>query len=231
MSTTMRFTNTSFVTFIVGKDRTTFQAHESVIFQKSPVFRTAFNSMFKEGRERTMTLPDEDPECFNSFLECLYKEYFDYHMLFSGNTEDMQNCLMRCAQLFVLADKYDVESLKANICGNLFSLAKRQPHGNYVRHHGIEVLLPSSEVIAYIYDHTNRGSPLRKTVADWYAWASQPYEFDERFGSHFEWLYDIPDFGVDVALMLRSGDRSDGFLREFFGMEEEDYCKSIFKEA
>lgn len=138
------------VKLIVGASKNVFNIHEDVLFNASPVLRAAFDSDFKEGTERTMELPDEDLDLFDHFVSWLYSGNFD-HKMFDVSAPDteqrFQEHLMTAARLFVLADKYDIGSLRVSTCDGLFDLSK------YTRQKGAG-LVPLSGVVEYIYANT-----------------------------------------------------------------------------
>lgn len=56
----------------VGKDRKKFAVHKKLICSVSDFFDKAFNGGFKEARENSMNLDEDDPLTFAVFLEWLY---------------------------------------------------------------------------------------------------------------------------------------------------------------
>lgn len=53
----------------------TFLAHKGILC-KSPFFSCALNGSFREARENTVMLPEDDPKIFSSVLEYLYAEEY-----------------------------------------------------------------------------------------------------------------------------------------------------------
>ena len=163
-----------------------------------------FTSKFKEGREKVMTLPDDDPGVFEVLVECLYTQTFHFAMFGVSEPAKMtHDCLMRAAQLFILADKYDVEILKSNMYRTFFEFAKSQLNS-------YPAFLPSSEMITYIYTNTDRKAPIRKIITDWFAWTTESLWLRnlDRDSPDLNWLYTVPDFGVDLAITLNKQNRN-----------------------
>jgi BTB/POZ domain len=57
---------------MVGPARASFVVHKNLVCSISPFFRGACNSLFKEGLNSEICLPEQDPEAFDIFLEWVY---------------------------------------------------------------------------------------------------------------------------------------------------------------
>ena len=170
------------VTLVVGESKTTFQFHEVDLFEASPFFKTAFNSKFREGSERTMTLPEDDAEAFEDFAEWLYSRKFEI------SPQPGKATYMGPLKLFVLANKYNVNELKDVIIEKIFTLGKQLG------------TRPSPTEVAYIYEHTHQGSGIRKMIADWYAWNIDLVWFECPNNQTF--LRQHPDCATDFSVSL-----------------------------
>lgn len=77
---------------------------------RSPVFAAMFQAPMKEATTGVVDIPDCDPQAFKDFLVYLY----------SGRLEKLSRHML---ELYQIADKYDVQDLKADCCiavmGNL----------------------------------------------------------------------------------------------------------------
>lgn len=100
---------------------------------------------------------------------------------------------MNAARLFVLADQYDIGSLRVSTCNGLFDLSSCTSQ----RDAG---LMPLPGVVDYIYTKTQRKAIIRMIIADWFAWVNK--FLWQQDGESTDWLYTIPVFGVDLALAL-----------------------------
>lgn len=191
-----RFRDINTVKLIVGASKNVFNVHEDILFNSSPVFKAAFDSDFKEGTERTMELPDEDVDLFDHFVSWLYSWDFD-HKMFDVSAPDtkqrFQEHFMKAAHLFVFADKYDIGSLRISICDDLFDLS------SYTTQKDAD-LVPSSGLVDYVYANTQRKAIIRVIIADWFAWIKQ--DSWQPDGETADWIYTIPDLGVDLAFAL-----------------------------
>ena len=67
------------VSFLVGRSRVRIPGHKFVLSIGSPVFDAMFNGPLQES-ERTVELPDVEPEAFLALLKvCVYYKYFCFH--------------------------------------------------------------------------------------------------------------------------------------------------------
>ncbi len=179
MLTPSRWADVATVTLVVGETKTAFQVHEADLFEASPFFKAAFTSDFRESSERTMTLPEDDEAIFELFVNWLYRQRYDI----PSSPKDPKR-YSEPIRLFVLADKYDVRSLKNLIVSQLFLAFKA----------GAET--PELNAISYAYKHTSQNSIIRKLLIDLLTSIDDPGWFQEE--STQTWLRDEPDISVDM---------------------------------
>lgn len=98
-----------------------------------------------------MMLPEDDENIFELFVEWLYHRCYELSLRPTIPDEDV---FVQPVKLYVLADKYDVRSLKNLVVSKLF-IAFKQHH--YV---------PKLSTFACAYEHTAQSSPIRKLLAD-----------------------------------------------------------------
>ncbi|XP_065204215.1 speckle-type POZ protein-like isoform X1 [Planococcus citri] len=84
------------VTFVV--DGKNFGAHKSILASRSPVFEAMFIHDMQENRSNEVNISDIRSEVFDAFLQYMY-------------TDKTPNCKL-VTELFVVADKYQVEGLQ-----------------------------------------------------------------------------------------------------------------------
>lgn len=100
-----------------------------------------------------MKLPEDDENIFELFVEWLYHRRYEIPSRSKAPKND-RLLFMQPVRLFVLADKYDVRSLKNLIVSKLFLAFKQNPG------------MPSLATIAYAYEHTSQNSTIRKILTD-----------------------------------------------------------------
>ena len=153
-----RFSDVSTVILQVGtgKKKTAFQVHEDLLCAHPSFFGAAFTSQRKESKDREMELPSDDPGTIEEFIAWLYTQKYELEIVRKGDRHWMQ----KAAELYILADKYNVILLKNAICIALVN-----------RHNTPGVPLPARRQVAYVYKNTSAGSQLRTLLSDWYAWS------------------------------------------------------------
>lgn len=91
----------SLVTFVIGDER--LYANKNLICAKSPVFGNMFNCQMKESKTNEVEITDIKYNVLKLFLS-----YIQFTFLPNLVTNDIQTL----SELFIVADKYDVEDLK-----------------------------------------------------------------------------------------------------------------------
>lgn len=94
-----------------GPDQNQYAVHEDILKQ-SKVLGRMCEGDFKEAHERRITLPDDDPIDVGILVEYLYTNNF----WSNGNPNpdvSNQDSALHLARLYILADKYDLEGMKA----------------------------------------------------------------------------------------------------------------------
>ncbi|KAH8774805.1 hypothetical protein BGZ57DRAFT_373241 [Hyaloscypha finlandica] len=122
----------------------TYRVHQNFICYYSPFFDAAFNGNFTEGNTRSMKLEDTSTEAFGIFVNWLYTGDIE------NNKRDLPSC-EALIHLWLLADLVLVPRLQNEAMWKLEEarlLRKRLP----------------SSVLARAYEHTSKGSPLRRYI-------------------------------------------------------------------
>lgn len=141
-----------------------------------------------------MELPDEDADVFEMFVSWLYRKTRHHDGFKIPGYDKQQECLMEDVRLFILGGKYMVEALQRTICEELVDKAASLNHR-----------VPSLAVLDFIYANTRCNVILRKIVADWFATKDKSeWRVDGKTPDTMstDWLYDLPEFVVDVVLAL-----------------------------
>ncbi len=107
-----RFSDIQMVLLVVGRGKAEISVHENVLFEASPVFKTAFTSRFKESSERSICLPDDSATLMDMLVQSLYAPESRLHGI---------DVTMDVFRLYVLADKYDIVKVKNKICKHVLS--------------------------------------------------------------------------------------------------------------
>lgn len=166
---------------VVGSSKVKFSVHKEMLCGVSSFFKSALNGSFREGREQTITLPEDDPDIFDLFVQWLYTK--NYEIQGSDGRLD-QTFYTEAVQLYCLADKYDVSTLRSHIHqafdGKMMQRASP----------------PTREDAAALYDGTNPGAPLRSYLLGWWMYRTKlDYFLEEEVQT---WLSDQPEITLDL---------------------------------
>ncbi|KAK5170364.1 uncharacterized protein LTR77_004951 [Saxophila tyrrhenica] len=99
--------NARYSDFTIGCGERKWKAHKVVVCSQSDFFHKACDGEFKEAQTGVVTLKEDDPNVVEVMLHFMY--HFDYEDEGHGGLAP----LMLNAYLFVMADKYQVDGLKA----------------------------------------------------------------------------------------------------------------------
>ena len=190
-----RFSDIQMVVLVVGRGKAEISVHENVLFEASPVLKTAFNSRLKESSERSIYLPNDDVTLTDIMIQSLYAP----ESRFNGIDTAMQ--LFR---LYVLADKYDILKVKNKICEHV--------HLSLVHRLGLFApgkqcsTRPPKLAVKLIYANTTSKTPMRKLLVDWFVWGVDSAWFNDE--DNRRWLQSVPEFAVDAwAVLAKNTDK------------------------
>ena len=182
MLTPSSWADVATVALVVGETKTAFQVHEADLFEASPFFKAAFTSNFRERSERTMTLPEDDEVIFDLFVNWLYSQRYDIPSP-PKDPKEKHKKYLEPIKLFVLAEKYDVRSLRNLVVSQLFLAMKTRGK------------IPSLDTVPYAYKHTSQNSTIRKLLTERLTYMNLGWYQEE---STQTWLRDHPDISVDM---------------------------------
>ncbi|KAL9119417.1 MAG: hypothetical protein Q9187_004029, partial [Circinaria calcarea] len=117
---TNRFKSRIF-TVTVGTNNQTFNVHESVL-SKSPVLARMCSGGFQESVSCAIQLPEDQPEIFGYVLEFLYMRSDGLFM----EGYDGSELAKELADIYVMAEKYQIDSLKQTVIEMLSSIPELQ---------------------------------------------------------------------------------------------------------
>ncbi|WEW60202.1 hypothetical protein PRK78_005687 [Emydomyces testavorans] len=184
--TSIRFRGVPVITITVGESKAQFQAHKDLLCEKSPFFNGALTHDFKEAAENAISLPEDNPDTFERFLQWLYSGSFSLSGI--ATDEEVDERYLQLSELYVLADKLEVPHLKNDVIDELFVM-KRHPDKP-----------PQAEVISYVYENTGEKSPLRKLMVAWLVWHVDFKWYTTSSAPAF--LSQCPEFAADLAVAL-----------------------------
>lgn len=130
-----------------------FSVHEKLIRESSDFFDKAMSSDWKESRTHSVSLPDEDPEVFESYLHWIYCKKLPLRCEDPGSAEYLQ-----LAKAIILGDRLqDADFEDAAIDAVIDKSQSSKMNG--------QALAP---MITYIYKNTVGESGARRLLVDFY---------------------------------------------------------------
>ncbi|KAI5360828.1 Putative BTB/POZ domain-containing protein [Septoria linicola] len=185
-----RFTS-AVITVMAGKgnDIDVFQVHEDLL-HKSDFFRVALNGRWKEGQERKIELPEDDPDVAAAYIEWLYSNVVQLNI--EGHAPEPGDEQYRLAKLYVFAEKIQDRSFPNAVMAAWIAMIDT-PDPDDGQH-----MYPSDECVETIYRGTTSGSPARRFLVYLYSNSTHGQK-DWLEGSH-QCLSETPEFLWDLAL-------------------------------
>ncbi|KAM3421107.1 hypothetical protein BST61_g1521 [Cercospora zeina] len=186
-----RRTNVTIINVTVGhgEDAKIFQLHDFLLKEHSEFFKAALNGQWKDGKDKNVKLPDDNPEEFDVYAEWLF-----CGKIASGTSKNVkptknevwseQDLLSR---LYVLGEKLIDDEFCDCTLRALVELSKvTDEHGE--RYH------PGGGHVRTVYDGTMQSSPIRKYLVDLYCQEISKDWFSEDQVQHYP-----KQFFVDIA--------------------------------
>ncbi|KAL8734578.1 MAG: hypothetical protein Q9166_001478 [cf. Caloplaca sp. 2 TL-2023] len=137
------------INVFVGTSKKPFIVHRDLLIAKSTFFNAALTGTWKEATEGKIRLTEEDPAIFSTYVLWIYNQNWTC----DGDGKELT--FDACCRLYILADKFGSEALQNLAIDKL-------RHRVMGKHTGLH--LPT---IAFAYEATLPGSPLRKLLADY----------------------------------------------------------------
>lgn len=196
----VRFCTNPDVVLYVGEPATAFHVEMEAICEVSPVLKAAFTGNFRESQEKKMNLPEEDIVNFGRFIQWTYTGSYPLAAFEADGTAEDR--IMELAELYVLADRYDVATLKHHIIDRMYEIGQCSD----------PIAGPPHSIIRYVYDNSTRLSGFRKLLAAWYLNTRRlEFKFSDR-GRLLE--AEIPELQTEVALEAGVRGTDNPFLRD-----------------
>ena len=187
-----RYADIETVILYVGENKAKFFVYREQLCEVSLFFKTAFNSVFKEGVNQRMHLPEDDVDIVDIFIDWLYTGHYELPDAAEAPGSDGANDLSQPLALLLFSEKYSLPRLEKHVLKKILALAKVKEIGSL-----------KFDPIKLVYENTRRGAPIRKLMSDWWANDVKDSWYAERDAQN--WLSEIPDFAVDlVACFARS---------------------------
>ena len=157
----------------MGSKERIFYIHENILRSTSSFFQAALNQEWKEGQERTITLPDDNPKVFSGYA----------HWLYTGKLPCQRpegRVSVKLAKLYGLGEKLIDKIFQDRVLDTLITHTRKDDK------------YPTKKSAKIVYDSTLKGSPARKLMVDMYLMnANEDHIKDEDDELHFDFLIDL----------------------------------------
>ncbi|KAL1629713.1 hypothetical protein SLS56_005368 [Neofusicoccum ribis] len=146
----------------IGPDKKVFSVHKEIFSRQSPYFSALFSGHWKEGKKKSVTLNDADPDAFGIVMNWKYTDHISKALV--------DNTLV---QAYIFADRYDVPELRQRIALRFYDLYYSPKRTRW---------LPSFETIICAFDNLPESSKLCKVFIDPYGdyWESSEDDDNEK---------------------------------------------------
>lgn len=182
------FTDTTFVTVLIGPDEKPFHAYKSLLCQVSTFFRAALEGQFKEGADNVVKMPEERETTFKMFLRWLYFEYTGTECPDNLERDPERKLFARMrdlVELYSLADRLGIETLTADTVKEFHKLIIH-PHFSY-----------PPDIFELLYNLDIPAKPLRKLTVRFFVWKVDTHSYTSE---NMEMLMEkCPDFSKEVV--------------------------------
>ena len=170
----------------MGEEKVPIYVHCDVICKESSVFKSAFSGELKEASCQDVNLPGDDIESVERMIQWLYSKQYELAKWSSGDIKITANTrYWQLAKLNTLADKYNIIGLKNDIVDQLYIMQSKD-------------VPPQPRLAAYVYKNTTENSSFRKLLVAWWGWQINTEWYQD--ASTREWLLEVPEFAVDLAI-------------------------------
>lgn len=170
----------------VGPEPKTFYIHESLLAQ-APFFQAALDKEWREGQQRFVSLPDDDPDVFYRYTQWLYRGKI------ASRTRDNQTNHSLLASLYVLAEKLLHREFQNRAIDAIVEATRafKKEDGSVGR------VFPGAKSIDIIYRGTLAGSAARRLMVDMYV-GHAPKEFFDASDFNHDFLMDFAKAMADT---------------------------------
>ncbi|PPJ59893.1 hypothetical protein CBER1_08329 [Cercospora berteroae] len=179
------------ITVAVGTNESPdeFRVHEDLLREHSDFFEAALNNQWKEAQERKITLPEDEPDVVDTYVQWLYGSTIEAAAPSAMQIEGrITNRIW--AKLYVFGDKIQ-DRVFANAVMEAWTAALDSPPPGAIR------TFPDIRCILTIYQHTTPGNPARKFLV--HVWAAYRKLRWMEEGRHKNSLLECPEFLLDLA--------------------------------
>ncbi|PLB48318.1 hypothetical protein P170DRAFT_448051 [Aspergillus steynii IBT 23096] len=161
------------IDIVVGVERKVYSVHEQLIRASSVFFDKVMAGEWTESRQRTVQLPDDDPEIFALYVHWLYCGTLP---VFCDEPDPAKNDeYMGLIKAYVLGDKLLDAEFHNAVIDAIVEESRSEAQDKHL-------WFPGEKVIEYAYENTTERAPIRRLLVDMWAiyakssWLDDPEE-------------------------------------------------------
>lgn len=190
---------------IVGTgEKSVFYVHQNLLRSHSPFFDAALSTLWREGKDGRIKLPDDEPAVLKAYIQFLYSGDLTFSPIrtvrttaaFMNNEDESEYIAL--AELYALGEKLMDRTFKNRVIDRLFTMScPDNTVANEQRH-------PIGTVVDMIYKSTVAGSPARRLMVELYFWkGAEDWVLGRPEDNNTEFLMDLTQ-----VLLRRTNRRS-----------------------
>lgn len=182
------------MTLVVGPERSYARVHKDLLCEAAPYFEKALAPGFKKGEERTIMMPEDDPDIVDAFLKFTYGEerptgftsICDCEQVFEEHLD--KDYIHQALELYFFADKYGIEGLTELVTECFLCCVC----WNYSP--------PTIEQYNKVFEKTPSNSALRRLFLDWGIRAENLDRLKD--AKTREWMQREPEIATEFVVAL-----------------------------
>ncbi|KAK4501000.1 hypothetical protein PRZ48_006806 [Zasmidium cellare] len=162
---------------IVGGDegsQKSYTVHKDVLVKSSGFFQKACDKKWEEGKTKTITLPEANPEFFDIYLQILYTG-----QVVIADDDDLSSIPGNDPKAYESIDRINFEIVGTYLLADmLLDVPSKNSIVDYFLHiANIAKKMPPAEYISHLFESTLPKSPFRRLLVDLAASKSNPEDF------------------------------------------------------
>ena len=137
------------ITIEVGPEKTKFHVHKGLLVYYSAYFRGALEGNFKEAKEHTIYMDDEDANLFRLVKAWMYTQHI------ADTLGEEIEYIFELFALYIFGEKRMIPKLRHYAISTIIEglkMLKKMPNND--------------QLITYVYENTSESNPLRKLLVD-----------------------------------------------------------------
>ncbi|CRL25582.1 BTB/POZ fold [Penicillium camemberti] len=206
------------VKITLGASKEPFHVHESVLCASSQFFKAAMSGSWKESKERTIELPEDDPKAFSIYSHWLYFAEIPGILEAAKKGESAKKSAQKYYDLvsaYVLGDKLLDAKFQNSVIDAIVETCSKADSKDG------KVYFPDANAVSHAYNNTTKSSNIRKMLVALYLNAAGAEWLSEEHPKEF--LFSVAE-GFAKTRRLRS---VKSFIKSWYYVRSETVRRSL----